>query len=374
MEFKVISSTSTLSPPVSVLIVDDSAVIRGFLRRFLEESNDIKVTATVSNGEAAIKKVENEKFDVIILDIEMPVMDGLTALPIILEKDPDVHVIMASTLTQKNAAVSFQALQLGATECLPKPSSALGMTGTDSFRYDIVTKTKELAVLTRKKRGNPNVKLVSQSALNTNDTQQTSISLKPMPAYFNPAVIAIGSSTGGPKALTSVFSALKGASFKKPIFITQHMPEKFTTILAENLAKHSGIDCHEGIDGEEVRAGVIYVAPGNYHMCCKKDNGRILISLNQAAPENFCRPSVDPMIKSLTSVYGGQNVLGVMLTGMGHDGLGGYRDLVDNGGVVFAQDEDSSVVWGMPGAVAENGLCSKLLPLEDIPNNMRNYL
>lgn len=370
---------------IKVLLVDDSAVIRGFLRRFLEESPDIKVISAVDNGEGALKEVKRQQFDVIILDIEMPVMDGLTALPLILKADPDTHVIMASTLTQKNASVTFKALELGATDCLAKPSSTRDMLDTDSFKRDLIDKTKELAFLTKVAR-RKRQRLAGNNSQKTNFTSSQKIAdnkkgdnetykLKPIPNFFRPKIIAIGSSTGGPQALTKVFSSLKGAEPKIPIVVTQHMPEKFTAILAQNMAKYSGLNCFEGQDGQEIKAGEVYVAPGNYHMGFVKNlDGSVQIKLNQNTPENFCRPSVEPMVRDLIDIYGASSVLALILTGMGHDGLKACTKLSEQGGVVFAQNKETSVVWGMPAAVANAGICSKLLPIEDIGEELKLYL
>ena len=179
-----------------------------------------------------------------------------------------------------------------------------------------------------------------------------------------PEVVAIGSSTGGPQALFTVMGALKGV-LKQPIFITQHMPATFTTILAEHIARASGYVCAEGVDGEPVRAGRIYVAPGDFHMTVDSARGDKVVRLLKTPPENFCRPSVDPMLRGLVAAYGGR-VLTLILTGMGHDGLGGGKMVVEAGGTLVAQDEATSIVWGMPGAVAMAGLCCAVLPLAEI--------
>ncbi|HZB93563.1 MAG TPA: chemotaxis protein CheB, partial [Stellaceae bacterium] len=195
------------------------------------------------------------------------------------------------------------------------------------------------------------------------ETQRRVIALRPG-ARETPEVVAIGSSTGGPQALFRVGAALKGA-VKQPIFITQHMPATFTTILAEHLGRASGYPVAEGVDGERVQSGRIYVAPGDFHMTVEAERGDKVVRLLKTPPENFCRPSVDPMLRSLARSYGGR-VLTLILTGMGHDGLAGGRGVVEAGGTVIAQDEASSVVWGMPGAVAMAGLCSAVLPLDEI--------
>lgn len=196
------------------------------------------------------------------------------------------------------------------------------------------------------------------------------ISLRPIPAGFCARALAIGSSTGGPQALFKLFEDLRGSLSKVPVFVTQHMPATFTTILAEHLGRSSGMDCAEAEDGEPVRAGRIYVARGDYHLVVKPGPSGPVIKINQDPPENFCRPAVDPMLRSLAAVYE-RRLLTVILTGMGQDGMRGSRVVVEKGGVVIGQDEATSVVWGMPGAVATNGLCSAVLPLDRIAAQVR---
>ena len=245
--------------PYRVMVVDDSAVIRGLLIRALEKDATIKVAASVGNGEAALKALERHDIDVIILDIEMPVMDGLTALPKLLAAKPGVQVIMASTLTRKNAEVSLRALQAGAADYLPKPSSASELTGADSFRRELLEKVKALAKAARPAR----------PAMARTGDDNTAAVVRPVrqinlrkPSAVLPRIIAIGSSTGGPQALLEVLRDMT-ASVKLPILITQHMPATFTTLLADHIQRATGVPCAEGCDGEAVTAGRIYLAPGN---------------------------------------------------------------------------------------------------------------
>jgi|TARA_R110002072_G_scaffold727_17_gene5358 two-component system chemotaxis response regulator CheB len=346
------------------MVVDDSAVIRGLLTRALEEDPTITVVASASNGEIALRSLARQDVEVVVLDIEMPVMDGLTALPLLLRAKPGIQVIMASTLTRKNADISMRAIGMGAADYIPKPTSRSELTGADSFRRELVTKVKALA---QKKRG-------GRVATARVDRQHSPITssfgvVKPKitlraPSRFPPQVLAIGSSTGGPQALFKVLGELKD-SLRVPIFITQHMPATFTTLLAEHLTRISGVPCAEAKDGEPVQPGRIYVAPGDYHMIVEDSDGKKVTRLRQTPPESFCRPAVDPMLRSLAKAYGSR-LLTVILTGMGSDGLKGSQDVVAAGGTVIAQDEATSVVWGMPGAVAGNGVCSSVLPLEEI--------
>lgn len=351
---------------IRVMVVDDSAVIRGFLSRYIDAAGDLKVVASAPNGQLALGTLDRQPIDVVVLDIEMPVMDGITALPLILQRDPHIAVIMASTLTKENAAISLKCLQMGATECLAKPTSS-EMSGSTAFQDALVEKVRALGRAVHKRRGHA-VKPVSAPAPSATPAAVPvaptvkKIQLRPMPiAWRAPEAIAIGSSTGGPQALTQFFSELKGP-VKQPIFVTQHMPPMFTSILADNIARHSGMTCREAVHGEKVELSTVYVAPGNYHMTVQKTATGVTIALNQEPPENFCRPSVDPMLRSMVDVYGGR-ILSVIFTGMGADGQKGCQKLVEAGGVVYAQDEATSVVWGMPGAVVMAGLCTQVLPL-----------
>ena len=364
------------------MLVDDSAIIRGLFARILEADPDIEITATAANGAQAIKSLPRSGAEVIVLDIEMPVMDGLTALPQILDCDPHVKVIVASTLSQRNAQISLKALKAGATDYIPKPTSTGEINSGGDFRRELLEKVKALGAAYRRETnaapaayrgsGGPQFSRSGSKSGGIKDIPVPTIQVqnftlrKQLPKQAD--VIAIGSSTGGPQALLALLRDLD-SSIKVPILITQHMPPTFTTILAEHITKASGRKCTEAVDGEIIKAGRIYVAPGNWHMTVEMENGRKVVRLNQEPPINFCRPAVDPMLKSLAEVYQGR-VLAVILTGMGQDGLVGGETIVDMGGAVVAQDEATSVVWGMPGAVANAGICSAVLSL----TNLSDYI
>ena len=382
--------------PFRVMVVDDSAVIRGLLTRALEGDPEIKVAASVANGQMAINTLQRQPMDVIVLDIEMPVLDGLSALPHLLQIDPHVKIVMASTLTARGADVSLRALKLGAADYIPKPTSTRELTAADDFKRELVFKVKALGVAARKadpRKGEPPsrapgiaspVAPASSSAPVAGATvarapvQPTSgytlptparvkpetppITLRPLPDG-RPDVIAIGSSTGGPQALFEVLTHLK--ELRQPILITQHMPATFTTILAEHISRQCGIPCAEAQDGEMIVGGRAYVAPGDFHFLVVAKNGQPGVQLTKDPPENFCRPAVDPMLRSIVRQWG-RRVLVAILTGMGSDGAKGSRVVADGGGAVIGQDEATSVVWGMPGAVATQGLCSAVLPLKEI--------
>jgi two-component system, chemotaxis family, protein-glutamate methylesterase/glutaminase len=361
--------------PVRVMVVDDSAVIRGLITRALETDPGVQVVATVGNGQLAISQLGRTDVDVIVLDIEMPVMDGITALPELLKTAPDVKIVMASTLTQRNAQISIEAMQKGASDYIPKPSSTGEIHGSADFKRDLLEKVKALGRVRRDRRdrnkaagipdakGAPAPRSAAASPRPSLLSPTAPVQLRPF-GRLTPQIVGIGSSTGGPQALFTVLGAMPPA-MRLPIVITQHMPATFTTILAEHIGRVSKRPTAEGKDGETIEQGKIYLAPGDNHMVVEIDGARKVIRLNKNPPENFCRPAVDPMFRSLAAVYGA-SVLGVVLTGMGADGAKGGKVLVEAGGSVIAQDEASSVVWGMPGAAAQAGVCSAVLPIDKI--------
>ncbi len=358
------------SEQLRVMVVDDSAAIRGAITRILESDPEIKVVCSASNGQAAIETLKRSPVDVVVLDIEMPVMDGMTALPLIVKQHPDIKVVMASTLTLRNAEISLKALSLGAVDYVPKPSNLYEASASRDFRHELIETIKVHAKARRRKIVGAGIGGVSSSAAapSTKLYGGREIRLRPF-SKTAPEVIGIGSSTGGPQALLTVLKGIKGI-FRQPIFVTQHMPPKFTTVLAEHITRESGVPCREATDGDVVQGGNIYVAPGDYHMQVVREGAQCLIRLNQQPPENFCRPAVDQMFRSLAAAYGAR-VLGVVLTGMGSDGAKGAQEIINAGGNIVAQDEASSVVWGMPGAVAVAGYCSELAPLSEMQNLMR---
>jgi len=356
------SGNRTGSEPrqINVMLVDDSAVIRGALSRILEEDKTIHIIASVANGEMAVTSAARHKPHIIIMDVEMPVMDGITALPKVLKASPDTKVIMFSTLTEKGASVTMEAMKLGAVECLVKPSSTQSVGSGSEFQGKILNLLKSLVPEEERTVG----AAPRPPAIKTAQPATITLNKNPMAFKGRPSLIAIGSSTGGPQALFKVLGHLKGVTM--PIVITQHMPATFTKILAEHIKQQTGIPSQEGAEGTVLKGGEIYVAPGGFHMLLKKNEaGQIVITLDDGPQVNFCKPAVDPMFQSAVKLYGNK-VLGLILTGMGNDGLGGGRDLVQAGGRLIAQDEKTSVVWGMPGAVAKDGICTEVLPLEKI--------
>ena len=332
---------------VRVMLCDDSAVIRGALTRMLESDPGIRVVARAGDGQAAIAQLRPGAIDVAVLDIEMPVMDGLSALPKLLEIDPGLRIIMASTLTTRGADVALRALRLGAADYLAKPSAA-EISGGDAFRAELIARVKGLARLRRPAVAAPTLPAGGLRAAGARP----------------PALLALGSSTGGPQALFELVRGL-GKRVGVPVVATQHMPPSFIPILAEHITKLGGLPCAAAIEGDTLRPDRIYLAPGDRHLLVVRGPAGFQARLSDGKPENFCRPAVDPMLRSATEATGGR-VLAVMLTGMGHDGLEGTRALIAQGGTAIAQDEASSVVWGMPGAIARAGLCHAILPLPAI--------
>lgn len=368
--------------PIAVMVVDDSAVIRGVLTRWLEEDPAIKVVASAANGQIAVRLIKQQPVDVVILDIEMPEMDGMTALPLLLDARPQVQVIMASTLTLRNADISLKALGLGAVDYIPKPQNTKLVSGFD-FRRELIEKVKTFGTAGRA-RGDrlgaaavsaapvarpvvrPLVRpvdVVPAAAAERPKLDIQPISLSPQ-TKRKPAILAIGSSTGGPQALFKLLGGL-ARPFPLPIVITQHMPATFTTILAQHIEKATGLPSKEAEEGDSLRPGHVYIAPGDWHMTVCGGSNSPKIVLDQSPPVNFCRPAVDPLFSSLAKTFG-PAVLGVVLTGMGSDGRTGAGAIVKAGGSVIVQDAATSVVWGMPGAVANAGFAAAVLPLEEL--------
>lgn len=400
---------NTKNTVYKIMIVDDSSLIRGYLKRLLISDPQIEICGEAENGQVAINIATGCTPDVIILDIEMPVMDGLTALPILLKENKFSRVIMVSALNSKSASLSIEALSKGASDYIEKPSAD---TDKELFKEDLIAKIKALAdaaktmpdsefnflkqsgrikipehILNLKPAETPTKtpaltldtlaqlakKAHKEPSLRTSHSPQTTPAIepaKPIPPkiiseHFTPEILAIGSSTGGPQALQEVFSTLGTSLNHMPIFITQHMPPNFTTFLAKSIATNSGIKCIEPVDGQKVESGFAYVAPGDFHMLIKSVGVNKFIKLTKDPQENYCRPSVDPMLRSLVEAYG-KDILTVILTGMGQDGLNGARLVHDKGGKVIIQDEASSVVWGMPGAIANAGFQDGTFPLNEI--------
>ncbi|WP_300528256.1 chemotaxis response regulator protein-glutamate methylesterase [Maricaulis sp.] len=376
-----LASSSAASQSIArVLVVDDSAVARGLMTRWIEEDSDLSLVGSAVDGEQGLAKAKELKPDLIVLDVEMPKMDGLAALPLLLKAVPSCKIVMASTLTRRGGEVTIRALSMGAADYTPKPQAGR-LAGAEEFRQSLLGKLKALAP-----RPIPPV----PSSRDIRPAAPVARTLRPSSAPSAPAapaarrpltqapagrgpvtrmrgkpeIIAIGSSTGGPQALRDVIEKIPGDA-RAPMVLAQHMPALFTKILAEHLTKAGKIQCKEAADKERLAPGTLYIAPGDFHLTVRKDAGGFYAVLDQSPPINFCRPAVDPLFQSVAEATNGA-ALGVVLTGMGHDGRDGARTLRNMGGTVIVQDEKTSVVWGMPGAVAEAGLADEILPLAEI--------
>jgi len=379
----------TTSPRARVLICDDSAVIRAAIARALETDPAIAVVARAADGRQAVDALRRSGADVVVLDIEMPVLDGIAALPLLLAVDPSVRIVMASTLTARGADIALRALRLGAADYVPKPSATDAL-GEPSFRQELIAKVKGLArlrrtLLTEARRAAAPPAPARAPAVLHPAAAGAPASLPAIPAgrprkalalraapTLPPRLLAVGSSTGGPQALLALIQGL-GRSLPVPVVITQHMPPAFTAMLATHITALGALPCAEATDGEMLRPGRILLAPGNRHLLIEAGPDGPCARLSDGPPVNYCRPAVDPMLESAARACNGR-VLVAMLTGMGHDGLAGTRAVIEAGGAAVAQDEASSVVWGMPGAIAEAGLCHAVLPLPRLAPCLRDLL
>ena len=355
------------------MVVDDSVVIRGMISRWIGAEPDMEVSASLRTGLDAVNQIERIKPDVAVLDIEMPELDGISALPQLLAKKRDLVIIMASTLTRRNAEISFKALSLGAADYIPKPESTREATAAETFHHDLIQKIRHLGARARRRASpaaSPSIAPAPERAREVSaqpvaaPVAQLQLARQPF-SMLAPRVLLIGSSTGGPQALMTLVADIGPVIDRFPVLITQHMPPTFTTILAEHLARASRRPAHEAVDGEIVKPGRIYLAPGGRHMRVVRHGAETAIALDDGPPVNFCKPAVDPLFNSAIDVWQG-GIMSVILTGMGSDGMRGGKDIVAAGGSVIAQDEATSVVWGMPGAATNAGICAAVLPLNQI--------
>jgi len=333
-----------------VLVVDDSIIVRRVVMEELAAQPDIEVVATASSGKSAVEKLLELNPDLVILDIEMPEMDGLTALQIMRQTHPRTPIIMFSSLTSNGAAATLEALARGATDFFPKPGGAGGLEASRRvIRDELVPAIRALCVKAELPRG----KSVDPVGVASHASET-------VPAN-RVDVLAIGASTGGPNALAEIFSGLP-ADLPIPVLVVQHMPPMFTQMLAERLTRTSTIPTVEAKSGMVLEPGHAYVAPGDFHLTIAREGGRVVSRVDQSQPENACRPALDPLLRSVAMVFG-RNSLAVVLTGMGQDGLRGCEAIRAAGGQILAQDEATSVVWGMPGHVVRAGLADRVLPL-----------
>lgn len=343
-----------VTTPVRVLIVDDSAVVRRLLEELLRDEPGVEVIGTAPNGEIALQKIERLKPDVVTLDVEMPVMDGMQALRSLRDRGSTIRVVMFSTLTARGGHATFEALSLGADDYVTKPSRiSPSDPALDELRQELTAKILQFFVKGPVVAGGPAARAPRAA------TQHAA-------ARVN--IVAIGVSTGGPTALTNILSTLP-EDFPCPIVITQHMPPMFTRLLAERLNAKSRIRVEEAAEGSRLEPGLALIAPGGQHMKLKSEHGAVTVVLDDGPPENSCRPAVDVMFRSVAKIYG-RNTLVVMLTRMGRDGFSGTQGLKSAGAFVLAQDRATSVVWGMPGYVVEAGLADVVAGIDDIGPSM----
>jgi two-component system, chemotaxis family, protein-glutamate methylesterase/glutaminase len=345
---------------IRVMVVDDSVVVRGLMSRWIEQEPDMHVIATHRGGRTAVEMLAQQKPDVIVLDIDMPDMDGLTALPLLLKGLSGVMVMIASTLTTRNAETTLRCLSLGAHDYVAKPATNRDVTFGLDFRREVLEKIRALGVRRRTRAAGAKQRVAS--VVENMPIQVPSVVLR-SGSVAKPRLLAIGASTGGPAAVLNFLKACRPNLGRFPTVICQHMPSLFTKSFADSIRRQLSIDASEAHHGEPLEAGRVYVAPGGRHLRFLATEGDVRVQLSDDAPVNFCRPSVDLTFMSAAQIYG-RSALGVMLTGMGSDGLAGSEALVAAGATIIAQDQDSSVIWGMPGAVARQGLCALVAPVQ----------
>jgi len=377
---------------IKILIVDDSVVFRKILQDALSKTSGIRVVGTANNGKKGIEKIKQLKPDLVILDVEMPEMDGLQTLDEIRRQRLKVGVIMFSSLTSKGAQTTLEALSKGAFDFVPKP------TGTGAFsesvkriKEELIPKIKAFAVsrhqirrplrrptttpvrplINRTIKASVSSKAEKQVTTNKTVSKPLNKTISVPRPFLRPEVVAIGVSTGGPNALNEVIPKFP-KNFPVPILLVQHMPPVFTAQLAKRLNDKSQLNVIEAKAGDIIKAGTVYIAPGDYHMEVGTSGTAKIIKLNQKPPVNSCRPAVDVMFKSVANVYGGR-VVAVIMTGMGQDGFEGCKVLKQKGAAIIAQDRETSVVWGMPKFVTEAGLADKVCPLDRIAITVQEF-
>lgn len=342
---------------IRVLIVDDSTVIRRLLSESLSTDDQLEVVGTAAHGRIALAKIPHVNPDIVTLDMEMPEMDGITTLIEIRKLYPKLPIVMFSTLTEHGAAATFKALQHGANDYVTKPAN-IGSVGAamQRVREDLVPRIKALCPSVAPPIFAPCVgaKTSSEGVRGANRVD----------------AVIVGSSTGGPNALQEILRSLSG-DFPVPILIVQHMPPVFTKHLANRLNQMCELTVKEAEHGESIHAGGVWLAPGDFHLRLKRLGTEVIVALDQGSPENSCRPAVDVMFRSAAETYGG-NLLAVVLTGMGQDGARGCEPIRKAGGQVLIQDKESSVVWGMPGAVHQAGLATSVQSLPHIASQISN--
>ena len=364
-----------MSPKIRILIADDSITVRRLLNDTLAADPDLEICDIARDGQEAVAKFPIVKPDVVLLDVEMPVMDGIEAVVAIRKLDPRVPIIMFSSLTMKGGQATLDALTFGANDYVTKPTQSHNLQDAiGHIRRELIPKIKQfgqrsLFARTASTRSATNTIRLQRGAVGTQSSEVPipGLSMLSMSAErFD--VIAVGVSTGGPNALAEMLKPLS-RDFAIPILIAQHMPALFTSLLAERLSQVSSLKVREATDGTILEPGQVWVAPGDQHLVVEKQGFRSILRLNREQLENSCRPSVDVLFRSVASAYR-ERALAIVLTGMGCDGKKGCELIRQNGGKVIAQDEATSVIWGMPGAVTKAGLANCVLPLPEISKQL----
>jgi two-component system chemotaxis response regulator CheB len=346
-----------------VLVVDDAMLIRRMVTDVLAADPSIDVVGEAANGKIALQKIAQLSPDLVTLDVEMPEMNGLQTLKEIRKTHPRLPVIMFSAVTERGASDTLEALHYGASDYVTKPAGSAGREGAQArIREDLVPKIKSLCRMTG---GLPSLtgKPVGAASKST-----AAFTLRALGPAIGADVIAISLSTGGPAALGTILGKLP-PDFRAPLLVVPHMAQMFTKFFAERLAGQTKLAVVEAVNGQTIEPGVVYVAPGDFHLCVQRTNGTAVLSLTQDPPLHSHRPAADVLFKSVAQVYGSR-ALGLVLTGMGQDGLRGCEAITEAGGRVLAQDETTSVVWEMPGLVARAGLADAVLPLGDIAGEL----
>ncbi len=340
---------------IKVLVTDDSAVIRRLVADVINNEPGLSVVGIAENGRRAVELANELRPDVVTLDVEMPVMNGLEAVAALRREHPRLPIVMFSTLTVEGGAATLEALSLGASDFVAKPSGPGGLTGARAqVRGSLIPKLLALgARAARVSPGAPGLPAVRPRGASPAPRQAQRVDC---------VVVAV--STGGPRALEDIVPAIP-REIGVPILVVQHMPPTFTRLLAERLDRAANVHVREAVAGEPVLAGNVYIAPGGRHLEVARVGTKVVTVLNDAPPEHSCRPSADPLFRSAVAVFG-SHVCGFVLTGMGTDGSGGAQAIADAGGLVIAQDEETSVVWGMPGTVVRAGLAQRVLPLAEV--------
>ncbi len=345
---------------IRILIVDDAVVVRRQVTEILSDDPSLEVVGAAATGHIALAKIPQVNPDVVILDVLMPEMDGLETLAAIQKRYPHLCVIMFSAFTERGAAVTLDALSLGARDYVAKPTRTSSIQAVREYiQQELIPKIKVFCA---------DISGLEQEALviTPRSLPRSTVDNTRIRAYGNTPVqiVAIGVSTGGPDALTKILPQFP-ANFPVPIVIVQHMPAMFTQRLADRLTAKCDLSVAEGFDGAQVKPGQIWIAPGGFHMIVERTGTSVRLRIHQDPPENFCRPAVDVLFRSVAQIYGA-GAIAVVLTGMGQDGLRGCESIREAGGQILVQDEATSIVWGMPGFVAKAGLADKVLPLEQI--------